>query len=156
MTPPNETAEPAIALRRRFLGAAFWLAGSDLLLTIFGMGVMLILARLLHPEDYGTVVMATVFIGLVNQTNIVGLGHALVRMKQVTPESEQLTFTYAVVSALALYGIVCLLAPLATMGFGIWALALGPLCSHLVQVAGMSLVRPWHIGLRFRGEGPDS
>ena len=45
---------------------------------------------------------------------------------------------------------------LAVMGFGIWALALGPLMSHLAQVAGMSFVRPWHIGLRFRGEGSES
>jgi O-antigen/teichoic acid export membrane protein len=213
MTPHNDIAEPAVSLRRRFLGAAFWLSGSDLLLTVFGMGVMLILARLLQPEDYGTVAMATVFIGLVNQTNAVGLGHALVRMENVTPEDEQLTFTYAVMSSLILYGAVFLLAPLAAdfyheprvvpllrvmcfsvvirafyivpysllrrgfdmrqqskvqflgtladaistvilavMGLGIWALALGPLTSHLVQVAGMSFVRPWHIGLRFRGE----
>ena len=200
-------------LRQRFLGAAFWLAGSDFLLTFFGMGVMLILARLLQPEDYGTVAMATVFIGLVNQTNAVGLGHALVRMEKVTPESEQLTFTYAVISSLVLYGIVYLLAPLAgafyheprvvpllrvmgfsvvirafyivphsllrrefdmrrqskvqilgtladsvstvalaVFGFGVWALALGPLMSHVVQVAGMSIARPWNIGVRFRGE----
>ena len=32
-----------MTLRQRFLGAAFWLAGSDFLLTVFGMGVMLIL-----------------------------------------------------------------------------------------------------------------
>ena len=113
MTPPNDNAEPATSLRRRFLGAAFWLAGSDLLLTVFGMGVTLILARLLQPDDYGTVAMATVFIGLVNQTNAVGLGHALVRMERVTPESERLTFTYAVISSLVLYGTVFLLAPLA-------------------------------------------
>jgi O-antigen/teichoic acid export membrane protein len=214
MAPPNDNAAPAMTLRQRFLGAAFWLAGSDLLLTFFGMGVMLILARLLQPEDYGTVAMATVFIGLVNQTNAVGLGHALVRMERVTPDGERLTFTYAVISSLVLYGAVFLLAPvagafyheprvvpllrvmcfsvvirafyvvphsllrrefdmrrqskvqimgtladavstvtLAVMGFGIWALAFGPLMSHLVQVAGMSFVRPWHIGLRFRGEG---
>ena len=217
MTPHNDNAEPAMSLRRRFLGAAFWLAGSDLLLTIFGMGIMLILARLLQPEDYGTVAMATVFIGLVNQTNAVGLGHALVRMEKVTPEDERLTFTYAVISSFVLYGVVFLLAPLAgafyheprvvpllrvmcfsvvirafyivpysllrreldmrsqskvqilgtladaistvalaMSGFGIWALALGPLMSHVVQVAGMSYVRPWHIGLRFRGEGSRS
>jgi O-antigen/teichoic acid export membrane protein len=214
MTPPDDNAEPAMSLRRRFLGAAFWLAGADLLLALFGMGVTLVLARLLQPEDYGTVAMATVFIGLVNQTNAVGLGHALVRMERVTPESERLTFTYAVISSLVLYGVVFLFAPLAgdfyheprvvpllrvmgfsvvirafyivphsplrrefdmrrqskvqilgtladalstvalaVMGFGIWALALGPLASHVVQAAGMSFVRPWHFGLRFRGEG---
>src|SRR5258706_15565062 len=113
MTPPDDNAEPAMSLRRRFLGAAFWLAGSDLVLTFFGMGVMLVLARLLQPQDYGTVAMATVFIGLVNQTNAVGLGHALVRMESVTPEREQLTFTYAVISSLFLYAIVYVMAPLA-------------------------------------------
>jgi O-antigen/teichoic acid export membrane protein len=214
MTPPHDNAAPAMTLRQRFLGAAFWLAGSDFLLTFFGMGVMLVLARLLQPEDYGTVAMATVFIGLVNQTNAVGLGHALVRMENVTPDSERMTFTYAVISSLVLYGAVFLLAPLAgafyheprvvpllrvmsfsvvirafyivphsllrrgfdmkrqskvqilgtladagstvilaVLGFGIWALAFGPLMSHLAQGAGMSFLRPWHIGLRFRGEG---
>jgi O-antigen/teichoic acid export membrane protein len=217
MTPPRDEAVPAMTLRQRFLGAAFWLAGSDLLLTVFGMGVMLVLARLLQPEDYGTVAMATVFIGLVNQTNAVGLGQALVRMERITADSERLTFTYAVISSIVLYGAVFLLAPLAgafyheprvvpllrvmsfsvvirafyivphsllrrefdmkrhskvqvlatltdagstvvlaVLGFGIWALAFGPLVSHLAQVAGMSFVRPWHIGLRFRGDGAEA
>ena len=93
-------------LRRRFLGAAFWLAGSDLRLAFFGMGVMLVLARLLQPKDDGTVAMATVFAGLVNQTNVVGLGHALVRMNKVTPEDEKLTFTYAVISAFLMCAVV--------------------------------------------------
>jgi len=209
MSTPGESAT---TLRQRFLGAAFWSAGSDLILTVFGMGVMLVLARLLHPKDYGIVAMASVFIGLVNQTNVVGLGHALVRIERVTPELQAMTFTYAVVSGLAMYAVVFLMAPvaaafyhepsvapllrvmalgvvlrsfyivpysllrrefntrrqskvqiagtiadaavtisLAASGFGIWALALGPLTSHLVQAVAMSVARPWHMGLRVRG-----
>jgi len=206
------TEEGVTTLRQRFLGAAFWSAASDLVLSLFGMGVMLVLARLLQPKDYGTVAMAAVFIGLVNQTNVVGLGHALVRMKTLTPQLETLTFTYALVSSLLMYGLVFVSAPviagfyhepqvtpllrvmaagvvvrsfyivpysllrrelntrrqskiqilgtladagstvaLATLGYGVWALALGPLASHLVQAVGMSLARPWRIGLRLRG-----
>ena len=206
------TPERSATLRQRFLGAAFWVAGADLLLTVFGMGVMFVLARLLTPEHYGVVAMASVFIGVVNQTNIVGLGHALVRMEDVTPEAEALTFTYGLISGLALYAIVFFGAPyagafyheprvtsllrvmalgivvrafyvvpysllrrelnmrrqslvqvlgtladsvgtlvLAALGFGIWALALGPLMSHVVQAIGLAFARPWHFSFRLRG-----
>jgi len=211
--PMADTNGNTLSLRQRFLGAGFWVAGSQVFLSVFGMGVTVILARLLMPEDYGLVAMAMVFIGLLNQTNVVGLGHALVRMETISPESERLTFTYALLSAMALYAAVYAIAPLvgmfygeprvvallrvmslgfvlrsfyivpysllrrelrmkhqsmvqilattadavsticlALLGYGVWALAVGPLVSHCVQGVGMALVRPWHIGLRLRGE----
>jgi O-antigen/teichoic acid export membrane protein len=207
-TTPASTA----TLRQRFLGAAFWSAGADLFLALFGMGVMFVLARLLSPEHYGVVAMASVFIGLVNQTNIVGLGHALVRMEKVSPEAEALTFTYALISGLSIYAIVFTGAPyaaafyheprvtsllrvmalgivlrslyivpysllrrelnmrrqsivrvlgslgdsvstliLAWSGFGVWALALGPLVSHIIQAIGLAIAHPWRFGFRLRG-----
>lgn len=204
--------EKTMSLRQRFLGAGFWSAGSQAFLTVFGMGVTVILARLLMPQDYGLLAMAMVFIGLLNQTNVVGFGHALVRMKEITPESEKLTFTYALLSGFLMCGVVFALAPaagafyadarvvpllrvmslgfiirafyivphsllrrkfrmkqqakiqvlatlidavttvlLAWMGFGVWALAVGPLVASAVQVAGIALVCPWAIGFQIRG-----
>ncbi len=202
-----------LSLRQRFLGAGFWVAGSQVFLSVFGMGVTVVLARLLMPEDYGLLAMAMIFIGLLNQTNVVGLGHALVRMDKITPESERLAFTYALFSALALYVTVYMVAPLAGsffqeprvvallrvmslgfvlrafyivpysllrrefkmkqqsmiqilgtmsdalstmtlayLGFGVWALAMGPLVSHCIQAVGMAFIRPWHMGFQIRGE----
>jgi O-antigen/teichoic acid export membrane protein len=209
----DEINNNQLSLRQRFLGAGFWVAGSQVFLSVFGMGVTVVLARLLMPEDYGLLAMAMIFIGLLNQTNVVGLGHALVRMEKITAESEELTFSYALIAALALYMAVYMVAPLtgtffqeprvvallrvmslgfvlrafyivpysllrrefkmkqqsmiqilgtmadafstmalALLGFGVWALAMGPLVSHCVQAVGMAIVRPWHMGLRMRGE----
>jgi O-antigen/teichoic acid export membrane protein len=114
----TDTAAQTLSLRQRFLGAGFWLGGSQTLLGILGIGVTVILARLLVPEDYGLVAMATIFVGLLHQTSNVGLGHAFVRKAVVTRETEALTFSYALVYTLFLYSLIFLAAPLVAAFYG--------------------------------------
>jgi len=74
------------------------------------MGVTFVLARLLSPQDYGLMAMATVVTGLLAQAQSLGVGQALVQREQVTRENEQVAFTVALAASLVLYVIILAIA----------------------------------------------
>jgi O-antigen/teichoic acid export membrane protein len=209
---PPANHETSQDLHHRFLGAAAWMAASRAALGIASIGVTFVMARLLQPQDYGLMAMAQVITGLLAQAQSLGVGQALVQRDHVTAENEQTAFTLALVSSLALYAIVCVVARpvaiaygdervapllwvigltfplgaftivpgallrrdlkmrgdavtsvwsliaesavmlvLAWRGQGVWALAAGQLTAVVTTALGLSLYRPWSVGLRFRG-----
>lgn len=104
--------EPSgLTLRQRFLGATLWSGASQVFLGLLSAASTFVLARLLAPEHYGLMAMGAVVVGLVNQTALVGIGHALVRKESVTGQTESLAFTYAFLAAVALFGVAFLVAP---------------------------------------------
>lgn len=74
--------------------------------------VSLILARLLAPEDFGTIALLGVFIAISNIFIDSGLGHALIQRKEVDNIDASSVFYLNVVVSLILYSIVFLCAPL--------------------------------------------
>lgn len=74
------------------------------------IAVSFIMARLLLPEDYGIMQMATVVTGLLSMAQTLGTGGALVQRDHVTVENEQAAFTVSLVVSSALCLAIILIA----------------------------------------------
>ena len=71
----------------------------------------LVLARLLMPEDYGTVGMLYVFIALSNEFVLAGFGAALIQKKNPTELDYTSVFWWNLAASLLFYGILFFAAP---------------------------------------------
>lgn len=74
--------------------------------------VSTILARLLLPEDYGTIALVNIFITLANVFVTSGFGNALVQKKNADDTDFSSVFYFNLGLSLVLYGIVFFCAPL--------------------------------------------
>lgn len=118
-------------------GAA-WLAigntGSQVLHFLFGI----VLARLLAPEDFGTLITIQVFTGVVGFAAGGGMGQALVRAKESTKQDYDIVFTLQLIIGCLIYTGFFLAAP----WFARWYE--NPLYADLLRVSALSFIyRPF-------------
>ena len=69
-----------------------WSAASQFSTQIFQFIVIIILARLLLPEDFGIIGMAVIFTGLVQTINELGLSAAIIQRKNITENHLSTSF----------------------------------------------------------------
>jgi PST family polysaccharide transporter len=69
-------------LKKRTVKGIGWAMSSQLLKVVLALAISSILAHLLHPEDFGLIAMAMVFINLVGLLNDMGLQSALIQKKE--------------------------------------------------------------------------
>ncbi len=91
------------SLRNRFLGGIAWTGLSRSATNLLSIGVTVILARLLTPQDYGLMAMVAVFTGLAQQAQEMGVGQALIQREVVTRENQQVAFTLAFCASSLMY-----------------------------------------------------
>jgi PST family polysaccharide transporter len=72
--------------------------------------VTLAVARILHPDDYGLMTLATVFVILADLLAEAGFGKALIHKEKLSPKDVASSFTMSVALAVALYGILFVIA----------------------------------------------
>ena len=110
----SEKAAPApdtSELDRSLARGIAWTAGVRWIAQILSWSSTLIVARLLSPDDYGLVGMASVFLGLVQMVTDFGLGSAVITLNDITDEQRSQLNTCAVLFGFAAFGITALLAP---------------------------------------------
>jgi O-antigen/teichoic acid export membrane protein len=114
---------------------------------------ILVLARLLVPEDFGLLAIASVAIGILLTVSDFGLVPALVQRTDVDENHYNAAWTVAVLRGLTIAGIVVLAAPIIALLFGepratnvIRVLALRPLLEAAASIKVAELTR----NLRFR------
>ena len=73
--------------------------------------VTLVLARLLTPNDYGTVALLSVFIAISNVLVDAGFGNALVQKKDASQTDFNTVFYISVITAAILYAVLFFAAP---------------------------------------------
>src|SRR5262245_49912678 len=78
---------------------------------LFRIGSLMILARLLGPEDFGLVGMATAFTGVLNLFRDFGLSTASVQRENVTEEQISTLFWINVLAGVILAALALVLAP---------------------------------------------
>jgi len=81
--PATPSADKA-RLDRSLVGGIAWTGGTKWLAQIISWASTLVIVRLLTPEDYGLVGMASVYFGLVSMFNEFGLGSAVVTLHKLT------------------------------------------------------------------------
>lgn len=80
--------------------------------------VSIVLARLLLPEDYGTISLVTVFTAILNVFVDSGLGNALIQKKKVDDVDFSTVFYFNIVVCCALYLLMFFIAPFIAKFYG--------------------------------------
>ena len=73
--------------------------------------VGIILARLLSPDEFGTIGVAMIFVALFNKIVDCGFSNALIRKQDVSQEDYSTTFIFNFLLSLLLYGLCYIVAP---------------------------------------------
>jgi O-antigen/teichoic acid export membrane protein len=80
--------------------------------------ILIVLARLLMPTDFGIIGMITVFIAVSQSIIDSGLKNALIREKDSTQDDYSTVFYFNLLMAVLLYGILFITAPIISEFFG--------------------------------------
>lgn len=89
----------------------FWTASSNGLNAVLKIVVLIVLARLLSPADFGIVSAALIVIGFSAIFSQLGLGPALVQRTQLEPRHISTAFAASVIIGLLLAGVIWVTAP---------------------------------------------
>ena len=86
----------------RTVSGISWQVGANLVEFIAQFGVSIALARMLFPDDFGVVAIATIATGFASTLTDLGLGPALVQRKEVARDHIRSCFTFSTLSAVAM------------------------------------------------------
>ena len=112
----------------------FWVLLEKFGIQLAHFAVTIVLARLLTPNDYGTVALLSVFIAIANVFVDCGFGKALVQKKQATQTDYNTVFYLSMAVAAVLYVALFFLAPLVARFYGI------PDLKVMLRVLALSLI----------------
>lgn len=94
----------------------------------------IVLARLLTPDDYGTIGMLMIFIAVANTFVDGGFGSALIQKKEPIKEDYSTIFWWNIFLSVVLYGVLYVGAPAVAKFYNY------PLLSHVLRVQGFVLI----------------
>jgi O-antigen/teichoic acid export membrane protein len=97
---------------------SMWMIAMRWVIRGLGLFSTIVLARLLHPEDFGVVAMAMVVVGFLEVFTYTGVDLAVIRTPSPTREHYDTAWTLGVGQGLALALALLLAAPLAVGWFG--------------------------------------
>lgn len=95
-----------------------WMTGMRIAGQVFTWGSTLFVIRLLSPEDYGLMAMATVVIGFLANTNEMGLASAIIQKKELDKVLVSKIFGMLLLFDAFLFGIIYFIAPFVADFFG--------------------------------------
>ena len=111
------SAAPSFDVTRSLVRSSAWMVALRWTLRGIGLVNTFILARLLTPEDFGLVAMATLIIGLVEVFGQTGQILALIRHPNPTREHFDTVWTVSIIIGAAITLVLWLLAPQAALFF---------------------------------------
>ena len=93
------------------LGAMLWMLSGKTIQNIFKLLVMVILARLLLPADFGLASLAMLVANFATSLSVLGMGPAVVQRSNLEARHIRTAFTFSVALGFFLFVLVVLLAP---------------------------------------------
>ena len=149
----NPVSQAPANLGGRVAAGAAWAMLFKLLERGLGLISTLILARILVPEDFGLVAIASSFVALLELMRMFGFDTALIQLRTVTPDHMNTAWTFAAGLGLGIAALVAATAPLVADFYGdprlapvLWVLALAALFNGLESNGPVMLRR----GLQWR------
>lgn len=130
----QQDQSPDTSLMDRSIAGMVWVTLDKLGGSGVNFVITVLLARLLFPEDFGLVTMAMVFFEFSSVFVESGFSTALIREKSISPADKSTTFIFNMASALSLYTLLFLCAPLIADFYKAPALIL------IVRVMGLNLI----------------
>jgi lipopolysaccharide exporter len=134
MSFPVAPEQPRQGLRLKTLSGLRWSFSSTALSTLIQIVHMVIMARLLVPEDFGLVALASAFLRFGVYFAQMGIGHALMQRLTLTEREIRTAFTSSVLLGLLLAASFYLIAPFAQ------SIAHAPEVVPVIQVLALSMV----------------
>lgn len=123
----------------------FWLAGFKFISQLFSWTITVIVARILAPEDYGLMAMASILTGYVEIFSELGLGAAIIQRKEVSREELSSNFWFCVVTGIVFSVIAfCLAYPTAWIFHEQRIIPITQLISVLFLIGALMIV-PYNI-----------
>ena len=107
-----------MVMRHQILSGLKWTAGAKFGGQIITWAVTIMVMRLLSPEDYGLLAMATVFVAFMFMISEAGLSPALVQKETIDENSLRQSFGFVIVMNLSFMLILNLSAPVIAEFFG--------------------------------------
>jgi O-antigen/teichoic acid export membrane protein len=99
------------------LVGALWILGSGITSTLLKFGVIVVLARLLTPAEFGLIAATAAIVQLLQALSYLGIGPALIQRLELTRAHVATGQTISVATGLVLGGGVVLAAPLVADAF---------------------------------------
>ena len=104
--------DASVSLKLRSGRATIWSAGEVFLRQGLGLGISMALARLLAPEEFGTIALLYLFTGVAGVFVDSGFSSALIQRKNVTATDESTVFWINLLLGALVGGSLALAAPL--------------------------------------------
>ncbi|MCH5245813.1 MAG: lipopolysaccharide biosynthesis protein [Muribaculaceae bacterium] len=124
----------AESLREKTFKGTVWSAVEKFSVQGVQFFIMLFMARLLSPSDYGTIGMISIFTIILGSLVDSGFAQALIRKIDRTEVDNSTVFYFNIVAGVFLYGILYLCAPLIADFYNV------PILTPLTRAVGMSLI----------------
>ena len=99
------------SLKKKTVKGVAWTSLDQVMNLGFGFIIGVILARLLSPSDYGMIAMIAVFNAIAMAFVNSGFGSALIRKPDLTEDDNTTAFSFNIVVAIVMVGVLWLVAP---------------------------------------------
>ncbi|MDD2580812.1 MAG: lipopolysaccharide biosynthesis protein [Desulfuromonadaceae bacterium] len=99
-------------LKHKAKTAVVWSGIDQIISQGLGFVISVTLARLLFPEEFGTIALLSIFLGIADIFVNAGFSAALIQKQNVTHDDESTVFWFNVVSGVIFTGLLFALAPL--------------------------------------------
>ena len=144
MTPPTVTSVNApkpVSLTARTVRGFFWAFTGSAGQAVLQIAATIVLARLLTPQEFGSVAAALLVVGLAQLLTQVGVSAALVQRRELTDDDVSAAFAFSVLVALVLAAALAVSAPVLGPLVGLPAdSGLLPLLAPTLLLAGVAAV----------------
>lgn len=137
-----------MSFRQTVVSGLYWSAGGRLAAQAVSWAITIVVIRVLSPEDYGLLAMATVFVEFFAMMSQFGVGQAVVQAPDLDERKLRQMFGFAIVVNGALFAALFLGAPLVAVFFGeerltaiVRVLAVPFLLSAFGMIPGAQLAR---------------
>jgi O-antigen/teichoic acid export membrane protein len=101
----------------------FWLAWSRGVVQLLSFATTILVARILVPEDYGVMALASVFTGMAGMLAEMGLGRAIIQFRDLDRRELDTCFWITMTLAMIAYAVLSLGASIISRWFGVPRLA---------------------------------
>jgi len=108
--PQSESNTDTAILDRSLITGIFWTGGVRWVTQVLSWTITLLIARILTPEDYGVVGMATVYLGLVQILNDFGLNLAIIQGRSLTEEQIARLGGFAILVSIFFFAVSALVS----------------------------------------------
>lgn len=130
----TEQKQETGSLKRKTLLGTVWSMVERFSVQFIQFVVMIIMARILTPADYGLVAMLTIFIAVSQSLVDSGFSQALIRKQNRTETDNSTVFFFNIVVGIFLYAVLFLCAPLISRFYG------EPILTPLMRVISLSVI----------------